>query len=210
MKTLPHLAIIASIATLCIAGCSGGETHTARAVGDSLPMMTAHGISNLISDSGVVRYKMIAEEWLIYEAKAERSSRWDFLKGFFMQKYAPDWHIEWYIRSDTAYCHHDDLWELRGRVLLRNNAGTTFRTEELFWDMAHHEVYSTQFVHIKEPERELQGYNFRSNEMMTKYAIYNSSGMLPVSDMESEADSLDHSATNVELADSLHDITTQV
>ena len=185
MRT-PPLHIPCLLLIVVLFACGGEKSHLADAVDerDSVAFMTAHGVSNLISDSGLVRYKMLAEEWLIYNATEQRGSRWDFLKGFFMQKYDPEWHVEWYISSDTAYCHHDDLWELRGRVLLRNREGTTFRTEELFWDMGHHEVYSSKFIHIKEPERELQGYNFRSNEEMTQYTIYNSSGMLPVEAME--------------------------
>lgn len=180
--------------SIFFSACGSEQTHTAQAVNDSVAAMTAHGINNLISDSGLVRYKMIAEEWIMYNATPNRQSRWDFLKGFFMQKYDPDWHIEWYIQSDTAYCHHDDLWELRGRVLIRNNAGTIFRTEELFWDMAKHEVYSSLFIHITEPERELQGYNFSSNEQLTRYTIHNSSGRLPVEDMTSPQPALSDSA----------------
>lgn len=34
---------------------------------DSLPVMTTRGVSKLITDSGVVRYKIIAEEWRVYD-----------------------------------------------------------------------------------------------------------------------------------------------
>ena len=179
------LSFILLIATL---SCGGNTSHMASAVndGDSIPFMTAHGISNLISDSGIVRYKIIAEEWLMYDATSVRPSRWDFLKGFFMQKYDNQMNTESYIRCDTAYCHHDDLWEFRGRVLIRNVNGSTFRSEELFWDMSRHELYSSLYVHIQEPLRELEGYNFRSDERMTRYTIYNSNGFLPVEDVEAQ------------------------
>ena len=49
--------------------CTSDAPPTAAAVRqrDSLPVMTTWGVSKLISDSGVVRYKLIAERWDIYD-----------------------------------------------------------------------------------------------------------------------------------------------
>lgn len=187
------MSVISAILSLLASACGGGQNHFADAVNDTdtLPTMTAKGICNFISDSGIVKYKMIAEEWLIFEAEENRQGRWDFKKGFFMQKYAPDRSIDWYIQSDTAYCYHDDLWELRSNVVMRNAKGAVFRTEQIFWDMSAHEIYSSKYMSIKEPDRELDGYNFRSNEQMTKYTIYNSTGMLPVEDIDKEPETED-------------------
>lgn len=170
--------------------CSDGQSHPAPAVDakDSLPFMRSYGISNLISDSGVIRYKMIAEEWNIYNTT--NPPKWTFMKGLFMEKFDSAFHIDWFIQSDTAYCYNQRLWELRGRVLLRNQKNEVFRTEELFWDMAEHEVYSTKFMRIITPDRELSGYRFRSNEQMTDYMIYDPEGMLPVNDVENANDSV--------------------
>lgn len=175
---------------LLSAACSSEESHTAPAVDekDSLPFMRSYGISSLISDSGVIRYKMIAEEWNIYNTT--QPPKWTFIKGLFMEKFDSTFHIEWFIQSDTAYCYNQRLWELRGRVLLRNQKNEVFRTEELFWDMSDHEVYSTQFMRITTPDRELSGYRFRSNEQMTDYMIYDTEGILPVNDMENSNDSI--------------------
>lgn len=187
---LRFVLLLASI-LLTMGSCGGEVAHTADAVDDSIAFMTAHGVSTLISDSGVIRYKIIAEEWLIYNTTPRRPSRWDFLKGFFMQRYDDVGNTELFIQSDTAFCHHDDLWELRGRVQIRNLQGTVFRTEELFWNMTTHELYSTLFVHIQEPDRELQGYNFTGNDQLTRYSIHDSSGMLPVDDVDkAEPDSI--------------------
>lgn len=138
---------------------------------DSLPYMQAKGVSTLISDSGIIRYKIVAEEWNIYNST--NPPKWTFLKGLFLEKFDSTFHVDWFVQCDTAYCYNQDLWELRGRVFIRNQKGTEFSSEELFWNMKEHEMYSNMFMTIREPDDLLQGYNFRSNEQMTNYHIQN-------------------------------------
>lgn len=147
---------------------------------DSLPFMQSRGISTLISDSGIMRYKITAEEWDIYNTT--NPPKWVFIKGLLLEKFDTTFHIDWFIQSDTAYCYNQQLWELRGRVVVRNQEGTVFTSEELFWDMDRHEMYSHLFMRIRTPERMIQGYNFRSNEQMTKYNIEGSQGEAPFND----------------------------
>lgn len=167
-----------------IASCSGEKKSTAPAVNDkdSLPFMQAKGISTLISDSGIIRYRIIAEDWNIYNTT--NPPKWTFPKGLLLEKFDTTFHVEWYVQADTAYCYNQKLWELRGRVVVRNVEGTVFKTEELFWDMPEHEVYSNMYVRIITPEREVEGTRFRSNEQMTQYTFYNSKASLPFNDGE--------------------------
>ena len=138
---------------------------------------TSWGVSTLISDSGVIRYKIVAEEWNIYNST--NPPKWTFVKGLFLEKFDSTFHIDWFVQCDTAYCYNQNLWELRGRVFIRNMEGTEFSSEELFWDMDRHEMYSNLFMTIRTPEKLLQGYNFRSNEQMTRYHIQNSNAETP-------------------------------
>lgn len=144
---------------------------------DSFPFMQSWGVSTLISDSGVIRYKIVAEEWNIYNST--NPPKWTFMKGLFLEKFDSTFHIDWFVQCDTAYCYNQNLWELRGRVFIRNMEGTEFSSEELFWDMDRHEMYSKLFMTIRTPEKLLQGYNFRSNEQMTRYHIQNSNAETP-------------------------------
>lgn len=167
--------------------CSNNNEHIAPAVydSDSLPTMTAHGISNLISDSGIISYKIVAEDWNIYTTDPQK---WTFLKGLFLEKFDSTFHIQWYVQSDTAYCHANRIWELRGRVVVLNRQGDLFETEELFWDMDAHEMWNTVYMCITMPAKnqQLKGYNFRSNEEMTKYSINNSAGYTPMNEKKEE------------------------
>lgn len=175
------ITVILTIAVMhvLVSSCTQKKTDTAPAVSenDSLPFMQAKGISTLISDSGIIRYKIISENWNIYNTTTP--PKWTFLKGILLEKFDTTFHTDWFVQSDTAFCYDQKLWELRGRVLVRNVEGTIFKTEELFWDMAKHEIYSNQYVRIITPEREIEGTRFRSNEQMTQYTFYNSKGSLP-------------------------------
>lgn len=107
------------------------------------------------------------------------------MKGLFMERFDEHFHIDLFVQADTAYLHEQRLWELRGRVVIRNMKNEVFRTEELFWDMNMHEMWSHQHMHITTPERELEGTEFRSNEQMTRYSVSNSVGAFPVEDTQS-------------------------
>lgn len=159
--------------------CTTDNKPNAPAVSenDSFPFMQSWGVSTLISDSGVIRYKIVAEEWNIYNST--NPPKWTFVKGLFLEKFDSTFHIDWFVQCDTAYCYNQNLWELRGRVFIRNMEGTEFSSEELFWDMDRHEMYSNLFMTIRTPEKLLQGYNFRSNEQMTCYHIQNSNAEMP-------------------------------
>ena len=157
---------------------------------DSLLFMHVRGVNTFISDSGVMRYHMVAEEWDILNGTQNQPPTWNFLKGLLMERYDEDFHIDLYVQSDTAYLHEQHLWELRGRVVVRNTRGDVFRTEELFWDLSKHEMWSYQYIRIVTPERELEGTEFHSNEQMTKYFVSNSIGAFPVSEKDSINDNV--------------------
>lgn len=179
------------VLTAAMLSCAPEQKHHAPAISehDTLPFMQAKGISTLISDSGVIRYKIVAEEWNIYNNTTP--PRWTFVKGIFMEKFDSTFHIDWFVQSDTAYCHNQQLWELRGRVTIRNQQGTVFTSEELFWDMNRHEMYSNMFMTIRKPDEYLQGYNFRSNEQMTRYTVTNANAETPFSDSGSSTSPTD-------------------
>ena len=169
-----------------IVACSDTVSHTAPAVRDrdSASMMTSYGVNTLISDSGVIKYRIVTERWDVNTVKTP--PRWTFERGIFMEQFDEKFHIEGYIQADTAwYYDQQKLWELRGRVHIRNVNGLVFRSEELFWDGIKHEFYSHKFSRVVTPERTLEGTYFRSDEHMTHYEVTNSVGSFQASDMES-------------------------
>jgi hypothetical protein len=151
-------------------------------------MMVSYGVNTLISDSGVIKYRIISERWEVNTLK--NPSRWIFEKGIFMEQYDKTFHVKGYIQADTAWYYDQlKLWELRGRVSIRNVNGLVFRSEELFWDGIKHEFYSHQFSRLVTPERTLEGTYFRSDEQMMHYEVSNSVGSFVTDDMEGEDNS---------------------
>ena len=180
---LSHFLIL-SFSYFIIVACEDEHDHTAAVIGenDSTLFMRSRGISSLISDSGVLRYKLVTEEWDIYTHT--NPATWKFTKGLLMERFDESFHVDLHVEADTAYLHEQRTWELRGRVVIHNIEGTLFRTEELFWDMNQHEMWSTKYMRIKTTDQELEGTDFRSNEQMTDYYVSNSIGAFPVSDVD--------------------------
>lgn len=184
----PLIGVGCFVVLLCAIACTSKEVRPTQkvSVSDSLPFMHSVGVSTLISDSGVIRYHLVAEEWDIYTPKSQAAT-WNFIKGLLMLRLDEDFNVDLYVQADTAYLHQQRLWELRGRVRIRNVQGTIFNTEELFWDLDKHEMWNHAYMTIITPERTLEGTEFRSNEQMTRYSVTNSKGDFPVSDAEGES-----------------------
>ena len=161
--------------------CSRGEKNLAEAITerDSLPSMKTLGVTTLISDSGITRYKIITEEWEIYDKK--NPPYWAFEKGVYLEKFDSLFHIDASIKADTAY-YYEKLWELRSNVHIRSQRGDKFDTDLLFWDEKQERVYSDKFIRIEQEDKIITGYGFESNQQMTEYQIYNNTGIFTVED----------------------------
>ena len=175
------------IFTLSFFACNNPKEHTAPAIyaRDSVAMMTSYGVNTLISDSGVMKYRIVAERWDVNENV--NPARWIFPRGLFLEQFDEKFHVEAYIQSDTAYYYTVlKLWHLIGNVRIRTVDGVRYSSEEIYWDQQKHELYSNKFSHLITPQREMQGSYFRSDENMRHYFISNSKGSFEKSDMIKE------------------------
>ena len=184
MKQILQLFIFV-ISTLFFTSCEEQVEHTAAAIRekDSVAVMTSYGVNTLISDSGVIKYRIVTEQWEINQNK--QPSRWTFIKGVFLEQFDEKFHVNSYIQADTAYYFDQQrLWELRGRVRILTKDGLRFWSEQLYWDETNHELYSHVFSRLVTPERTLEGSYFRSDERMTKYYVSNTKGSFEKGDLE--------------------------
>ena len=185
-----HIIIICVLLALFVSACQEAVEHTAPAIRDrdSASVMTSWGVNTLISDSGVIKYRIVTERWDVNAVK--HPSRWTFDKGLFLEQFDEKFHIQAYIQCDTAYYYDQlHLWELRSRVRVRTKEGLRFTSEQLFWDESRHELYSYVFSRLVTPERTLQGSFFRSDERMTHYLVTNSRGSFQSTDFGAGSDS---------------------
>lgn len=174
---------------LLLSACSSHKKELADAISekDSLPDMRTLGVTTLISDSGITRYRINAEEWLVYDKR--QTPYWAFEKGIYLEKFDSLFQIDASIEADTAYYYQNKkLWELKGHVFINNLKGEKFNTEQLFWDQNKELIYSDKYIRIEQEEKIIMGYGFESNQQMTRYNIRNTSGVFPVK--ETPVDSL--------------------
>ena len=182
--------IIAVAAAAAILSCTEPVEHTAPAIHDrdSVSVMTSYGVNTLISDSGVIKYKIVTERWDVNTVR--EPSCWTFEKGVFFEQFDQQFHVEAYVQADTAwYYDQKKLWHLRGRVRIRNVNGLLYESQELWWDGLKHELYSNVFSKVTTPERTLQGTYFLSDERMTHYTVSNSKGSFTTEDIEKKEES---------------------
>lgn len=203
LKTLNiTAAFLAAVMFVLFPSCSGKNKKLTEAIAenDTLPSMKSLGVTTLISDSGITRYKIVAEEWLIHDKK--NPPYWAFEKGVYLEKFDTLFRVDASIKADTAYYHEKKkLWELRGHVQILSQRGDRFQTDLLFWDEKKEKVYSDKFIQIEQEDKVIKGYGFESNQDLSEYEIKNTTGIFTIEDTAPTVttqpqDSLNISVTN--------------
>ena len=187
----------AMVMLLLFSACSGRHKDMGAAITerDSLPVMDTKGVMTLISDSGVTRYRINTEEWLVFDRK--NPPYWAFEKGVYLEKFDSIFQVEASIKADTAYFFNkEELWKLMGNVHIQNLKGEQFDTELLYWDQRTQRIYSDEFIRIEQPDRIITGHGFESNQQMTVYTIRKPEGIFYVDEEAAAADSLQTDTIN--------------
>ena len=196
----PILLVLFASSIIVLASCEDRKEHIAPAIyeEDSTSMMISYGVNTLISDSGVMKYRIIAEEWEINTVK--NPSRWIFNKGLFMEQFDEKFHVEAYVQADTAF-YYDQIriWELRNNVRIRTTDGLRFSSNELFWDQQKREFYSHLPSTLITPERTMHGTYFRSDEQMTRYLVTNSKGSFESADFSKDSEKKENTDSTITL-----------
>lgn len=178
MRRLPYLLLLAA---LCLLGCtekkklgiaSGLQT-------DTMPTMNTRNISTLISDSGVVQYKIVAPGWKVYDEAED--PYWIFPEGIYLQKYDKGVKVVATVAADSARYYKDrKLWKLDGHVEIHKAPKDKFFTEQLFWDQRRRQVYSDSFIHVENATHVLEGIGFHADENFRDYSIHKPMGIFPI------------------------------
>ena len=196
-----HVVLLVLFCMFC--ACTKKEVrHRASAIEDRKAMAVLEGddVTTLISDSGITRFKIITEEWSIFDKK--NPPYWAFEKGVYLEKFDTLFRVDASIKADTAYYHEKKkLWELRGHVQILSQRGDRFQTDLLFWDEKKEKVYSDKFIQIEQEDKVIKGYGFESNQDLSEYEIKNTTGIFTIEDTAPTVttqpqDSLKNSITN--------------
>ena len=169
---------------LVIAGCRRRDVRLrADAVTDraAMAVLEASDVTTIISDSGVVRYRIKAQTWKVYD-KAD-TPYWEFPDGIYLEKFNTELEPDASIESDYAFYNEPaQRWTLRGNVKAMNIEGEQFETPLLFWDQKSESIYSDSSIVITREASIIQGVGFRSNQEMTKYTILCPTGIFPINE----------------------------
>lgn len=180
--------VLSTIVMLLLFTSCGGKTKQigeAIVERDSLPSMETFDVETFVSDSGVIRYRIEADEWFVYDKK--RPSYWAFEKGMYLEQFDSVHHVEASIKADTAYYFDKQkLWKLIGNVDIENRKGEKFNTELLYWNQATERIYSDKFIRIEQPDRIVTGHGFDSNQQMTAWEIHNMEGIFYIDDEDAQ------------------------
>lgn len=167
------IGLMAIVMLFFYTACGSTETETVDIQFDpeTTPSMTTDSVTTLISDSGITRYKLVADVWEVFD-KAEEPF-WYFPGGIYLERFDSLFQVEATIYADSAWNYTDKrLWRLKGNVDIRNMQGEMFLSDELFWDQKEEKVYSDKYIEIKRGDTELKGYGFESNQAMTEYRVF--------------------------------------
>lgn len=183
-KSMSITIVLGTIVMLLLFPSCGGKT---KAVGeaiterDSLPVMQTLGVTTLISDSGVTRYRVNTEDWEVYDRK--NPPHWAFEKGVYLEQFDSIFNVEASIKADTAYYYNkQSLWKLISNVEIKSLKGDHVTTELLYWNEATKRIYTDKFVRMEQTDRVITGYGFESDDRFMQPIIHNIAGIFYVDD----------------------------
>ncbi|MBD8389044.1 LPS export ABC transporter periplasmic protein LptC [Dysgonomonas sp. BGC7] len=137
---------------------------------ETVPTINTDSVTMLISDSGMIRYKVITKTWEIFDQAKDPYSY--FPDKVYLEQFDTSFHVVVTVKADTAWnFSRRKLWRLKGNVFVRNILNETFSSDELYWDQQKEKIYSDKFVEINRPEKGmLRGKGgFEANQQMTEY-----------------------------------------
>lgn len=175
LRFILRLSLLVLVAFL-LGSCSKKkvEVQNLQVNPDSLYTVRTLSLNTLISDSGLIRYRMIAPELLVYERQSR--NEWVFPKGLTLRPYDTK-QSQVFIKADSAIRRpmHEE-WELIGNVVVQGPEGQRLTTKRLFWLRDERRLYSNDTTNFLVQGRELRGSHFNAKDDLSWYEIYDNKG----------------------------------
>ncbi|MBE2217150.1 MAG: LPS export ABC transporter periplasmic protein LptC [Ignavibacteria bacterium] len=139
---------------------------------DSIPSQESYGTTVTFSDSGKVKAILIAGRIRVYSkfnyTLVDSGAKVDFYKeGIYSSTLTG--------RRGKIYDATKDV-EVYDSVKLVSTDGSVLTTNKLLWINKTQRIKSDEFVHIKTPNEDIQGYGFEADQNLKNYVIYKVSG----------------------------------
>lgn len=175
--------ILAVVSSFFCMSCGNKDKQLGPAVTsrDSTSVITTLGVDMYISEGGIIRYHVIAEEWKIFDKM--KPPFYSMEQGVFLEILDSLMQPESTLKADTAYYLIDDKkWHLRHDVHAENIKNEEFDTQELYVNNQTDRMYSDSLIRIKQDKQIIVGHGFESNSNLTDYTIRKTEGVFPVTD----------------------------
>lgn len=119
---------------------------------ETVPTIDTDSVTTLISDSGIIKYKVLAKTWEMYEGF--KDEYWYFSEGIYLEQFDSLFNIIISVEADTAWNYTaKKLWKLKGNVFIKkHDTQDTYSSPEFYWDQQKRIVYSDSVVTIDSPD----------------------------------------------------------
>lgn len=143
------------------------------------PLSSMDSAITLMSDSGIVRMKMVAEN----QKNFENGDR-EWPKGFQIEWYNSRQQATSYFTANYVYfTKADNLYRAEGNVIVKSFVNNDeLNSEELFWNQTEEKFYTDKFVTINSDGEVHTGEGMESNQDFTEYRILKPSGTFTLED----------------------------
>lgn len=174
-KYFPLTTFFSFVVGVIFISCNQEVKNTVNFIHDNetTPTMMTHNDTMLISDSGIIRYKVIAQTWEVFDKS--KDPHWHFPHRFYFEQLDTAFRVVLTLKADTAWNYTlRKLWKFKGNVFIRNKKDETFSGDELYWDQRQQKIYSNLPVVVSRPDQMiLRGTGFEANQQMTNYKFMN-------------------------------------
>jgi LPS export ABC transporter protein LptC len=170
-------------ALLWLASCENNLSTIALVTSkDQTPQTVEDNASVYYNDSAKTKFHLTAPR---IEDYGDPDAHVIFPKGIHIDFYDDSANVNGHLDADYAIRHESTkLMEADNNVSVLNRKGEKLNTEQLFWDAAHHKIYTNKFVRIKTARQIIYGDGLVSNEDFTQYKITNIRGTIQLDSPE--------------------------
>ena len=174
-----------AIVILVLHSCSPSVENTAT-LGmerDSAAVMKTYNVTTLVSDSGITRFRVATQEWLVFDKKAKPT--WEFPQGLHLEQFDENLEIHSEVDAKKAIYYTElEQWILSDSVYAVNVEGEKFESEVLYVHQKEDRIFTDKFVKITQEDKIITGIGMESNQRLTKYRVLKPQGIIPLDEDE--------------------------
>jgi LPS export ABC transporter protein LptC len=180
--TIANIVLIFTISIVFVSCENDIETINKITTIQKMPTLVVDSLETIFSDSGMVRMKIFAPEYIKYEQPDKKYD--EYPKGINVKFFNNHSEIEAVLTCRYArYFADNGLWEAKFDVVVENILSKEkLNTELLYWDMSKELIYTPKYVKITTIDGPFNGEGNESPQDFLKWRIIKPYGSIDVKD----------------------------